>query len=103
MSGKALRIAINCGGGYVPGLNAVVAGATLAAQKLGWNVVGIHDGYDGLLFPDTFPDGGLVHFDARLIDALDVGGTVLGIGAQRPLPGAPYRRERLHRGSRPLG
>ena len=46
------RIAINCGGGYAPGLNGVVTGAALAAQELGWEVVGIHDGYDGLLFPD---------------------------------------------------
>jgi 6-phosphofructokinase len=30
------RIAINAGGGYVPGLNAVVAGAVLSVSKLGW-------------------------------------------------------------------
>jgi len=65
------RIAINCGGGYVPGLNGVVVGAALAARRLGWEVVGIHDGYDGLLVPESYPDGGLITFDVRTIDGLD--------------------------------
>jgi ATP-dependent phosphofructokinase / diphosphate-dependent phosphofructokinase len=54
------RIAINIGGGYVPGLNAVIAGTVLAANELGWEVVGIRDGFDGLLFPDRYPDGGFM-------------------------------------------
>ena len=33
------RIAINIGSGYVPGLDAVVAGAVLAANGLGWVIV----------------------------------------------------------------
>lgn len=53
------RIAINAGGSYVPGLNAVVAGTALAACELGWEVVGIRDGFEGLLFRDRYPDGGL--------------------------------------------
>lgn len=76
------RIAINCGGGYVPGLNGVVVGAALAARRLGWEVVGIHDGYDGLLVPENYPDGGLITFDARAIDGLDAAGSVLGTGAR---------------------
>jgi 6-phosphofructokinase len=76
------RIAINCGGGYVPGLNGVVVGAALAARRLGWNVVGIHDGYDGLLVPESYPDGGLITFDARAIDGLDAAGSALGTGAR---------------------
>ena len=39
------------GAGHVPGLNAVVLGAALAANKLGWETVGIRDGFDGLLYP----------------------------------------------------
>ena len=77
-----MRIAINCGGGYVPGLNGVVVGAALAAKRLGWEIVGIHDGYDGLLFPETYPDGGIVRFDARAIEALEAAGSVLGTGAR---------------------
>jgi 6-phosphofructokinase 1 len=76
------RIAINCGTGYVPGLNGVVVGVALAARKLGWEVVGIHDGYDGLLVPESYPDGGLVTFDPRAIDALDAAGSALGTGAR---------------------
>src|SRR5262249_35843573 len=60
MTSETQRIAINCGGGYVPGLNAVVAGTVLSASRLGWEIVGIHDGYDGLLIRDNYPDGGLV-------------------------------------------
>ena len=45
------RIAINIGGGFVPGLNAVITGAVLAAGELGWEVVGIRDGFDGLAVP----------------------------------------------------
>ena len=33
------------GAGYVPGMNAVIMGAVLAADKLGWEVVGIRDGF----------------------------------------------------------
>jgi ATP-dependent phosphofructokinase / diphosphate-dependent phosphofructokinase len=75
-------IAMNCGGGYVPGLNGVVIGAALAARELGWEVAGIHDGYDGLLFPQTYPDGGVIRFNTRMIDGLDAAGSVLGTGAR---------------------
>ena len=46
------RIAINVGAGFVPGLNAVIMGAAIAAGKLGWEMVGIRDGFDGLLHPE---------------------------------------------------
>ena len=73
------RIAINVGAGYVPGLNAVIMGAALAAGRLGWEVVGIRDGFDGLLHPDRYSDGGLVTLDAQLIENLDPAGSgVLG-------------------------
>jgi ATP-dependent phosphofructokinase / diphosphate-dependent phosphofructokinase len=69
------RIAINVGAGYVPGLNAVIMGAALAAGKLGWEMVGIRDGFDGLLHPDRYSDGGLVTLDAQLIENLDPSGS----------------------------
>jgi 6-phosphofructokinase 1 len=56
------KIAINFGGGYVPGLNSVIAGTVLSANQLGWEVVGILDGFDGLLFPERYPEGGLIKF-----------------------------------------
>lgn len=73
------RIGINIGGGYVPGLNAVIAGTVIAAQKLGWEVVGIRDGFDGLLFPDRYPDGGTVELTAHAIgDLYRAPGVLLG-------------------------
>ena len=54
------RIAISTGGGDAPGLNAVIRAATLAARNRGWDVVGIRDGFNGLINPDHYPHGGLV-------------------------------------------
>lgn len=68
------RIAINIGGGYVPGLNAVIAGTVLAANELGWEVIGIRDGFDGLLFPDRFPKGGLISLTPDSVDHLGSAG-----------------------------
>lgn len=68
MKSSTRRIAINMGGGYVPGLNAVVTGAVLAASELGWEIVGIRDGFDGLLFPDRYPDGGLVELTPETVE-----------------------------------
>lgn len=77
------RIAVNFGGGYVPGLNAVITGAVLAASELGWEIVGIRDGYDGLLFPDRYPDGGLVKLIPSLVQNLaGAGGCILGTAAR---------------------
>jgi 6-phosphofructokinase 1 len=73
------RIGINVGAGYVPGINAVITGAARAAGKLGWEVVGIRNGFDGLLYPDRFPDGGLVPLGPELVENLDpAAGGILG-------------------------
>ena len=67
------------GAGYVPGMNAVIMGAALAAGKLGWEMVGIRDGFDGLLHPERYPDGGLVTLNPQLIENLDPAGAgILG-------------------------
>ena len=77
------RIAINVGAGYVPGINAVITGAALAAGKLGWGLVGIRDGFDGLLYPDRYPEGGLVSLSPELIENLDpAAGGLLGQSAR---------------------
>src|SRR5512139_1782524 len=64
------RIAINVGGGYVPGLNAVIKGTVLAAHELGWEVVGIRDGFDGLLAPERYADGGLLTLTPHVVEGL---------------------------------
>jgi 6-phosphofructokinase len=83
MNTKTRRIAINVGGGFVPGMNTVVTGAALAASELGWELVGIRDGFDGLLHPGHYPDGGLVLLDRQRVENLDPGaGGVLGQSAR---------------------
>ena len=62
------------GAGFVPGMNAVVMGAALAAGELGWELVGIRDGFDGLMHPEHYPDGGLVTLSPQLAESLDPGG-----------------------------
>jgi 6-phosphofructokinase len=77
------RIAINVGAGYVPGINAVITGAAMASGKMGWEMVGIRDGFEGLLHPDRYPDGGLVTLSPQLIENLDPSaGGVLGQSAR---------------------
>ena len=73
------RIAINTGGGDAPGLNAVIRAATLSALNQGWEVVGIRDGYHGLMMPDQYPDGGLIQLTRdRVRGITHMGGTILG-------------------------
>ncbi|MEI6883939.1 MAG: 6-phosphofructokinase [Bacteroidota bacterium] len=72
------RIAIMVGAGYIPGINAVVAGASLAAGKLGWELVGIRDGFEGLLHPEKYPNGGLIPIDPRVLNMDPNTSSVLG-------------------------
>ena len=71
---KKKRIAINEASGFVPGLNAVLSGAAIAAHGLDWELVGIRDGFDGLLYPERYDDGGLVAITPRLVDTIDPAG-----------------------------
>ena len=76
------RIAIMVGAGHVPGINAVIMGAARAGGRLGWEMVGIRDGFDGLLHPECYPDGGLVTLSPELIENLDP--TAAGLLGQAP-------------------
>jgi len=79
MDAKHRCIAVNIGGGYVPGLASVITGIVRAAGELGWNVIGIRDGFDGLLFPERYPAGGLLHLNSAILDSsLDGLGAALG-------------------------
>jgi len=69
-----MRIAILNGGGDCPGLNAVTHGVVGAASTLGWDVLGIRDGFEGLL-----PPGDYKHLKReRTAGILKLGGTILG-------------------------
>jgi 6-phosphofructokinase 1 len=70
---KVMRIGVLTGGGDCPGLNAVIRGVTKPAQDYGMSVLGILDGFEGL-----------VEGRARELNNEDVsgilatGGTILG-------------------------
>jgi len=69
------RIGVLTGGGDAPGLNAVIRAVTLVAEgKYGWDVVGIREGFDGLL--NELPIIDLSQYDVH--DLLSRGGTILG-------------------------
>jgi ATP-dependent phosphofructokinase / diphosphate-dependent phosphofructokinase len=78
-AGTHRRVAVNVGAGFVPGMNSVLMGAALAGGRLGWEMVGIRDGFEGLLHPDRYPDKGLVALTPELVENLDPAtGGVLG-------------------------
>ena len=82
-AGYHRRVAINVGAGFVPGMNSVLMGAALAGGRLGWELVGIRDGFEGLLHPDRYPDGGLVPLSLELVENLDPAtGGILGQAPQ---------------------
>jgi ATP-dependent phosphofructokinase / diphosphate-dependent phosphofructokinase len=72
------RIAINVGAGYLPGINTIITGASQAASQLGWEIVGIRDGFEGLLHSDHYTVGGLVTLSPQTVALLDLseGGTL---------------------------
>ena len=73
------KIAITTGGGDAPGLNAVIRAAVLAAQNRGWEVYGIRDGYNGLLLPEQYPEGGIIRLTRERVRGIThLGGTILG-------------------------
>jgi len=79
------KIAILTGGGDAPGLNAVIRAVVLAAREhYGWEVVGIREGFDGLL--DDKPLIDLTNMDVH--DLLARGGTILGAASR----GNPFVR-----------
>lgn len=79
------RIGILTGGGDAPGLNAVIRAVTLtASQQYDWEVIGIREGFDGLL-------AGLPTLSLHAMDVSDLlarGGTVLGAASR----GNPFER-----------
>jgi phosphofructokinase-like protein len=68
------RIGVLTSGGDCPGLNAVLRGVVLASEKLGWEVIGFRDGFEGLL-----PPGDHVVLDRKSTDGImALGGTIIG-------------------------
>jgi ATP-dependent phosphofructokinase / diphosphate-dependent phosphofructokinase len=68
-------VAVVNGGGDAPGLNAVIRGATRAAIRVhGMKVIGITNGFDGLIWPE----GVMELTDDSVSGILPRGGTILG-------------------------
>lgn len=82
MNSRSMRIAINIGSGHLPGLDLVVAGAVLAADKFGWEIIGIRDGYDGLLYPERYPEGGMATLRPSMVGTAGHGGSLIGTAAR---------------------
>jgi ATP-dependent phosphofructokinase / diphosphate-dependent phosphofructokinase len=76
------RLAILVGGGPAPGINSVIAAATIRARLEGLDVVGIRDGFEWLM------QGDVDHTTPLTIDAVSRihfrGGSYLGIARANP-------------------
>lgn len=77
MPGK--RIGILTSGGDCPGLNAVLRAASRTAEGLGMELVGFHDGFEGLLSPeshtllDRAATAGIMHLGGTIIGTVNKG------------------------------
>jgi 6-phosphofructokinase 1 len=79
MTSPIKRIAICTGGGDAPGLNAVIQAVTIAGINRGWEIYGIRDGFNGLMMPEQYVEGGLIRLTAeRVREITSLGGTIIG-------------------------
>ena len=74
------RIGIMTGGGDCPGLNAAIRAVTKTAINEGYQVIGIHNGWEGLLEEDTE-----ILDRVKTSGIIDRGGTILGTSRTSPL------------------
>jgi ATP-dependent phosphofructokinase / diphosphate-dependent phosphofructokinase len=88
---SAKKIGILTGGGDCPGLNAVIRGVVRRAQSFSWEVLGIRNGWLGLIDGDVEP---LTSFSVSGI--LPKGGTILGTSRVNPLKTAETRQKLLN-------
>ena len=86
------RLAILTGGGDAPGLNAVIRAAVKTVQSIpGCEILGIRDGFDGLVDP-----GGVERLTADSVRGiLPRGGTILGTANR----GNPFARRVIREGT----
>jgi ATP-dependent phosphofructokinase / diphosphate-dependent phosphofructokinase len=86
-----MRIGVLTGGGDAPGLNAAIRGVTRRALEGGDLVVGIKNGWAGLVGP-----GDTVLLTPRAVDPiLQLGGTILGTSRTNPLKNPIHLQEVL--------
>jgi len=81
------RIGILNSGGDCPGLNAVLRAASRACEKLGWELIGFRDGFEGLLLPgdymilDRRTTAGIMHLGGTILGTVNKGHFVAKVGA----------------------
>ena len=74
-----MKIGILSSGGDCPGINATIRSVGKAAMTYGMEVIGILDGFSGLLFHDY------IQLDERKLSGiLTLGGTILGTSRENP-------------------
>jgi 6-phosphofructokinase 1 len=74
-----MKIGVLTGGGDCPGLNAVIRAVVRKAHKLGSQVVGVRNGWQGLL------ENSYVDLDSRTASGiLHLGGTIIGTSRTNP-------------------
>ena len=79
MSSPIRRIAICTGGGDAPGLNAVIRATVIAGANRGWECYGIREGFNGIMFPERYPEGGVYRLTRDTVRGIGhLGGTILG-------------------------
>ena len=85
------KIGISTGGGDCPGLNAVIRAVVRAARlHYRWDIIGIEDGFDGLIYARNLKPLGLVN----IAGILHRGGTILGTTNR----GNPFRHTTVEDG-----
>ena len=86
---KRLRIGILTAGGDCPGLNAAIRGVgKTAIVKYGMEVIGISDGFSGLINNEY-----TVLTERNLSGILTLGGTILGTSREKPFKGEGKKKE----------
>jgi 6-phosphofructokinase 1 len=85
------RIAVLTSGGDAPGMNAAIRAVTRSAIEQGWTVLGVQEGYLGLL-TNQFRE-----LDARAVGGIiQLGGTVLGSARCKEFREESGRKQALH-------
>src|SRR5689334_15824943 len=91
----SIRIGVLTSGGDCPGLNAVLRGVVRAATNRDWEVIGFHDGYEGLLPPahyeilDLKRTAGIMHLGGTILGTTNKGHFISKIGGGNKLGVSP--------------
>ena len=96
------RIGVLTSGGDCPGVNAVLRGVVRAAANRAWEVIGFHDGFEGLLPPahheplNAARTAGIMHLGGTILGTTNKGHFVVtsGEGNKKTLPAAVIEQTR---------